>query len=90
VADESAKEDIAYHPISKQTLEDIDNGLQLGGIFLSHPVPPARLDGRCLPVTIGRGASTLFLRKNHSFRHPTDGLETERRKYGLIPSPEQT
>jgi hypothetical protein len=45
VADKSVKEVRAHQTISEQTLEDIAHGLQLVGIFLSHPVPPAGLDG---------------------------------------------
>jgi hypothetical protein len=43
-----------------------------------------------LPVTIGSGAPASFLRKNHSFYHPTDGLEIEKKKYGSILSLVQT
>jgi hypothetical protein len=45
MADESADEVHARQPISGQTLEDDAHGLQLVGIFLSHPIPPAGLDG---------------------------------------------
>jgi hypothetical protein len=40
-----------------------------------------------LPITTGRGALALFLRKNHSFHHLANGLETEKRNYGSIPGP---
>jgi hypothetical protein len=43
-----------------------------------------------LPVTTRSGALTSFLRKNYSFRHPTDGFETERWKYGSTPGPVRT
>jgi hypothetical protein len=47
-ADESAEEVPACQPISEQTLEVVTHGLQLAGIFLSYPVPPAGLDGGVL------------------------------------------
>jgi hypothetical protein len=31
-----------------------------------------------------------FHRKNHPLRHPTDGVETKRQKYGLAPYPGRT
>jgi hypothetical protein len=86
VVDESAEEVRTYQPILGQTLKDVAHGLQLVCIFLSHPIPPAG----CLLVTIGSSTLASFLRKNHSFRHPTDGLDTEGRKYGSIPGPVQT
>jgi hypothetical protein len=48
VADESAEEVRAHQPILEQPLEDVAHGLELAGIFLSHPVPPARLNGGAL------------------------------------------
>jgi hypothetical protein len=39
---------------------------------------------------MGSGASASFLRKNHSFRHPTGGLDIERWKYGSTPDLNQT
>jgi hypothetical protein len=47
-ANESVEEVHAHQPISEQTLQDVVDGLQLAGIFLSHPVPPAGLDGGAL------------------------------------------
>jgi hypothetical protein len=74
-ANESAKEVHAHQPISEQTLEDVTHGLQLAGIFLSHPVPLVGLDGGRLPITTRNGVPASFLKKNHTFHHPTDGLE---------------
>jgi hypothetical protein len=48
MADEGVKDVCARQPILEQTLEDIAHGLQLTGIFLSHHIPPAMLDGRAL------------------------------------------
>jgi hypothetical protein len=84
-AHESAEEVHAHQPISEQTLEDVAHGLQWAGIFLSHPVPSAGLDGGRLQITTRNGAPASFLKKNHTFRHPTDGLE-----YGSTPGPLQT
>jgi hypothetical protein len=81
-ADESAEEVRTHEPISEQILEDVTHGLQLAGTFLRHPVLLARPNGGALTITTGSGAPTSFLRKNHSFHHQTNGLETERRKYG--------
>jgi hypothetical protein len=53
--------------------------------FLATPYPQLSWAVGCLPVTTGSGAVALFLRRNHSFCHPTDGLEIERWKYGMIP-----
>jgi hypothetical protein len=44
VADEGTEEVSTHQPISEQTQDDIVHGLQLTGVFLSHPVPPAGLD----------------------------------------------
>jgi hypothetical protein len=46
--DESVEEVCAHQPISEQTLEDVAHRLQLVGIFPSHPIPPAGLDGEML------------------------------------------
>jgi hypothetical protein len=48
MADEAAEVVRAHQPISEQTLEDVAHGLQLTGVFLSHPVPLARLDSGAL------------------------------------------
>jgi hypothetical protein len=58
--------------------------------FLATPYPQLDWMAGILPVTIGSGAPASFLRKNHSFYHPTNGLEIEKKKYGSIPSPVQT
>jgi hypothetical protein len=47
-ANESAEEVRSRQAISEQTLEDVAHRLQLVGIFLSHPIPPAGLDGGAL------------------------------------------
>jgi hypothetical protein len=87
VADEGVEEVRTYQPISEQTLEDITHGLHFTGVFLSHPVPLAGLDG---------GAPTRNHRERHTgivpqeeplFPPSNQWLETERLKYGSIPSP---
>jgi hypothetical protein len=45
MANEGVEEAHARQPILEQTLEDVLHGLQLMGVFLSHPIPPAGLDG---------------------------------------------
>jgi hypothetical protein len=40
-----------------------------------------------LPMNTGSGVSTLFLRKNHTFCHPTGGLDIKTQKYGSAPGP---
>jgi hypothetical protein len=42
------------------------------------------------PMNTGSGASALFLRKNHTLCHPTDGSDIRKRKYGLTLDPDQT
>jgi hypothetical protein len=44
--------------------------------------------GGQLPVNTMSGTSVLLLRKNHSFWHPTGGLDIERHKYRSIPCPD--
>jgi hypothetical protein len=61
--------------------------LQLTSVFLVHPVPQLGWVVERLPMTIRSGALVPFLKRNHSIRHPTGGLETERQKYGSIPGP---
>jgi hypothetical protein len=48
VADEGTKGVCAHQPISEQNLEEVIHRLQLMGIFLSHIIPPAGLDGSAL------------------------------------------
>jgi hypothetical protein len=37
-------------------------------------------------VNTGSGTSALFLRKNHTFRHPTSGSDIRKQKYGSTPN----
>jgi hypothetical protein len=42
------------------------------------------------PVNTGSGASALFLRKNHTFRHPASGSDIRKQKYGSTPNLDRT
>jgi hypothetical protein len=41
-------------------------------------------------MNMGSGVSASFLRKNHTFYHPTGGSDIEKQKYGSSPDPDQT
>jgi hypothetical protein len=55
--------------------------------FLAAPYPQLGWKLGRLPITAGSGMPASFRRKNHSFHHPTDGLDTERTKYESTPYP---
>jgi hypothetical protein len=65
-------------------------GCSLRVSFLATQYPQLGWTAGCLLITTRSGTPVSFLRKNHCFCHPTDGLETERRKCGSIPDPVQT
>jgi proteasome lid subunit RPN8/RPN11 len=48
IVNDSTEEVCSHQPISEQTLEDVAHGLQCAGIFHSHPIPLAGLDGGAL------------------------------------------
>jgi hypothetical protein len=43
-----------------------------------------------LPVNKGSSTSASFLRKNHTFLHPTGGADIEKQKYGSTPGLDRT
>jgi hypothetical protein len=82
VTDESAKEVCDHQPILEWTPKDIVQGLQLAGIFLSHPVHQLGWMAGRLTVTTRSGALVSFLRKNHSFTIQPMGWRPRGRSMG--------
>jgi hypothetical protein len=59
-------------------------------VLICHTIPPFRFKAGWQPMKTRSGASALFLEKNHTFCHPTEGFDIEKWNYGLILDPEQT
>jgi hypothetical protein len=85
VAEKGLKEGHARQPSSQHLLDDLTQGLQPAEVPLGHAVPPVGLGNRWPPVNTGSGTSVPFLRKDHTFRHPSKGPNVGRWKWVSTP-----